>query len=152
MTESASPRWRLDHYGQESADIDGDVRAYQALGMAVARWGTHVGTGGRIALLHDGVAAKIELIEVDKVTGEMDHTAFAVDDLTAARSAALDQGFTEVTPVNRIEAARAFSCFIRSASGPLVQLISYDSCSPDIAPWKPLAADEEIDEEIEVRC
>lgn len=128
----------LDHHGRETLDIDNDVAALTAIGMTLIRWGRHVATGKRIALLHDGVASKIELMEVDGLTGRLDHIAFAVDDLVNAQGKALSGAFTEELPPFRIEAAGAWSSFVRSASGTLIQLIRYDHDSPDRAPWNSL--------------
>lgn len=125
----------IDHLGRESSDIDSDVRAFVGVGMSLIRWGVHAVTGLRIALLHDGVASKVELIEVTEMTGALDHVAYAVDDLDRWRTIAVHAGFTEEQGRFRIEAARAWSAFVRSPSGILVQYIQYESGSSDIMPW-----------------
>lgn len=133
MTDTNFPF--LDHQGLESVDIDTDVSLLQTLGMTLIRWGTHAVTGKRIALLHDGVASKIELIEVDIATGILNHTAFAVDDLNIEHTQALDSGYIEERPPFRLDAAHAHTAFIRTSAGTLIQLVQYDAHSPDCAPW-----------------
>lgn len=133
MTTPNSPF--LDHQGVESVDIESDVAALVALGMTVMRWGVHAVTGRRIALLHDGVASKTELMEVDERIGALDHTAFAVDHLPSAHRAALAAGCAEERPPFRLEAALAHTSFVRAPGGSLVQLVQYDEHSPDRAPW-----------------
>lgn len=125
----------LDHQGFESADIDADVETLVVLGMTLMRWGCHAVTGKRIALLHDGVASKIELIEVDVISGALDHTAFVVDDLATAHSRAVDAGCIEDRPPFRLDAARAHTSFVRTTAGTLIQLVQYDESSMDRAPW-----------------
>lgn len=125
----------LDHQGIETADIDADVAAFTAAGMTVLRWGTHAVTGKRIALLCDGLASKIELMEVDAVTGALDHCAFAVSDLRTEHARSLGGGSVEERAPFRLAAARALTSFIRTPAGRLVQLVQYDEDSPDRAPW-----------------
>jgi hypothetical protein len=122
----------LDHQGVESTAIDADVRLHEALGLELLRWGVHVRTGLRVALLHDGHGGKLELMEVAARTGDLDHLAYRVPELPAAHAVALAAGNTEVTPPFRLEAARADSSFVRSPGGGLVQLIAYDPGSPDL--------------------
>ena len=123
----------LDHQGIESTDIDADVAfLVGTAGMTLIRWGVHALTGRRIAMLHDGAAAKLELIEVDVAAGEFAHTAFAVDDLDAAHARAIADGAVELRAPFRIEAARATSGMLRAAGGSVLQLIRYDPDSPDL--------------------
>jgi len=130
------PGVRLDHQGLESVDIDDEVRfLVGTMGMTLIRWGEHGLTGRRVAMLHDGVASKLELIEVAEATGDYAHTAFVADDLVATHAAALQGGCTQERPVFRIDAAGADSTFVRTKAGALVQLIHYDEGSPDRAPW-----------------
>lgn len=133
MTDARLPF--LDHQGFETLDIDTDVSRLKTLGMTLIRWGTHAVTGKRIALLHDGVASKIELIEVDIATGMLNHTAFAVDQLGIEHTQALASGYIEERAPFRLHAAQAHTSFIRTSAGTLVQLIQYDEYSPDRAPW-----------------
>jgi hypothetical protein len=127
---------RLDHYGVESADIEGEVAFQQeVLGMTLMRWGTHALTGLRIAMLHDGRASKLEVIEVAAVNRALEHTAYATDDLPADYERALAGGATADRPPFRLEPALADSAFVRSRAGLLIQLICYDQDSPDRRPW-----------------
>lgn len=135
MTTS-DPTHRIDHRGTESADIEAEVDfLVNVMGMTLMRWGVHAGTGKRIALLHDAAASKVELMEVDSVTGELDHIAFAVEDLHTAHGQALRAGCTEERGPFRIDAAGADTSFVRTNGGELLQLIRYDADSPDRRPW-----------------
>lgn len=135
----------LDHQGFESVDIDADVALLTTLGMTVIRWGMHAVTGKRIALLHDGVASKIELIEVDVATGVLNHTAFAVDHLSNEHAKALNSGCIEERAPFRLDPAQAHTSFVRTSSGALLQLIQYDVHSIDRAPWDRLGVTPALD-------
>ena len=55
----------LDHVGTEETDIDARVGfLVELLGFQVLRWGVHVVTGRRIAMLADPRGTKLELMEV----------------------------------------------------------------------------------------
>lgn len=125
----------LDHQGYETVDIDAEATALTAMGMTVLRWGVHAVTGKRIALLSDGVASKIELMEVDAVTGALDHCAFAVPELGEAHARAVNNGCEEDREPFRLEAAKARTSFVRTPAGRLIQLVQYDEDSSDRAPW-----------------
>ncbi|MDV6271227.1 VOC family protein [Rhodococcus globerulus] len=133
MTDTHFPF--LDHQGFESLDIDADVSLLKTLGMKLIRWGTHAVTGKRIALLHDDVASKIELIEVDIATGMLNHAAFAVDQLNIEHTKTLDSGCIEERAPFRLDAAQAHTSFVRTRAGTLIQLVQYDGHSLDRAPW-----------------
>jgi catechol 2,3-dioxygenase-like lactoylglutathione lyase family enzyme len=124
----------LDHVGTEEPDIDARV-AFLAdvLGFRVLRWGTHVVTGLRIAMVADPRGTKLELMEVRERTGELDHVAYRVPDVDAAHAALLAAGCTELRAPFEIPAARARSSLLREAAGHQLQLITYQPDSPDLA-------------------
>jgi hypothetical protein len=109
------------------------------MGLIVWRWGIHALSGGRIAMLHDGAATKIELIEVARLDGRLAHIAFASDDVAADCLVAVGRGATCVAAPFRIEAAAATSALLTGAGAGsiLAQLIQYDPGSTDLDPWGP---------------
>lgn len=127
---------RVDHIGIETIDIDADVTSLtEVMGLTVWRWGVHTMTGGRIAMLHDGRATKLELIEVDRIDGRLAHVAFGSADVRRDCLAAVDRGVASIVEPFRIEAAAATSALLRGSGSTLIQLIQYDSDSPDVDPW-----------------
>jgi catechol 2,3-dioxygenase-like lactoylglutathione lyase family enzyme len=126
----------LDHVALEETDIEAAVALHvDVLGFALLRWGRHVATGRRIAMLADPHGGKVELIEVEVVTGELAHIAYRTGgpaDLDAAHAALLHAGCTELNPPFRLEPAKARTSFVRDAAGRRVQLIAYDPDSPDL--------------------
>jgi catechol 2,3-dioxygenase-like lactoylglutathione lyase family enzyme len=124
----------LDHVGTEEPDIDARVGFLVGLlGFRVLRWGVHVVTGRRIAMLADPRGTKLELMEVAERTGELEHVAYRVADVDAAHACLLAAGCTEERPPFDIPPARARSSLLREAAGHRLQLISYEPGSPDIA-------------------
>ncbi|AQA03305.1 hypothetical protein BVC93_13765 [Mycobacterium sp. MS1601] len=135
----------FDHAGIESLDIEADVALYTlAMGLRLVRWGSHRTTGRRIAMMHDGMGVKLELIEVAVRDGAWAHIAFRSSDVATDHDRAVAAGFLSVQGCTRIEPALATTAFVRSPSGTLVQLIQYDDASPDLvtpegvttAPWR----------------
>ncbi|RZS82676.1 hypothetical protein EV189_3071 [Motilibacter rhizosphaerae] len=123
----------LDHVGTEEADIDARVRFLtQVLGHRLLRWGTHVVTGRRIAMLADPAGMKLELMEVDAVRGELDHVAYRVPDVDAAHAALLASGCTEIRAPFDLLAARARSSLLAEPTGSRLQLVAYAPDSPDL--------------------
>lgn len=124
----------LDHVGTEESDIDGRVDfLVDVLGFRVLRWGQHVVTGRRIAMLADPGGTKLELMEVEERGGELDHVAYRVGDVDAAHAVLLAAGCTELQAPFEIEAARARSSLVREPAGHTLQLICYRPDSPDLA-------------------
>lgn len=124
----------LDHVGTEEPDIDGRVGfLVEMLGFRVLRWGVHVVTGRRIAMLADPRGTKLELMEVPERTGELDHVAYRVTDVDAAHACLLATGCTEERAPFEIPPAMARSSLLREAAGHRLQLISYQAGSPDLA-------------------
>jgi catechol 2,3-dioxygenase-like lactoylglutathione lyase family enzyme len=125
----------LDHVGTEEPDIDARVGfLVDVLGFRVLRWGTHVLTGLRIAMLADPLGTKLELMEVRERSGDLDHVAYRVADVDAAHAVLLAAGCTEVRAPFDIPPARARSSLLREASGHQLQVIAYAPDSPDLAP------------------
>lgn len=124
----------LDHVGTEETDIDARVGfLVELLGFRVLRWGVHVVTGRRIAMLADPRGTKLELMEVVERTGELDHVAYRVADVDAAHALLVAAGCTEERAPFDIPPARARSSLLREAAGHRLQLISYREGSPDLA-------------------
>lgn len=122
----------FDHVGIESLNIEAEVAWYEReFGARLLRWGTHVRTGLRIAMLALP-ETKLELVEVAEQTGEWTHTAYRVPDVPAARDRLVAGGATVLSEPFRIEAAMAESCLLRTPGGASLQLISYDPGSPDL--------------------
>jgi len=104
----------------------------EVLGFRVLRWGTHVVTGRRIAMLADPRGTKLELMEVAERTGALDHVGYRVADVDAAHATLLAVGCTELRAPFEIPAARARSSLLREAAGHQLQLIAYRPGSPDL--------------------
>jgi hypothetical protein len=123
----------VDHTGWETLDIEGEAEFLSAsLGMYLIRWGMHAETGLRIALLDDGFASKVELIEVPELTGRYAHTALLVADVAAAHRELLERGCTEQRAPFHLEAAGAVTSFVQTPPGRLIQLIRYEADSADL--------------------
>jgi predicted enzyme related to lactoylglutathione lyase len=123
----------LDHVGTEEPDIDARVGfLVGALGFRVLRWGVHVVTGQRIAVLADPRGTKLELMEVAERTGELEHVAYRVADVDTAHAALLETGCTEERAPFEIPPALARSSLLREPAGHRLQLISYRPGSPDL--------------------
>jgi 4-hydroxyphenylpyruvate dioxygenase-like putative hemolysin len=123
----------LDHVAIETTDIEADVAVLtQTLGLTELRWGVHVLTGKRIAMLGDSTGMKLELIETPTPDGSLAHVAFEVPDVGAAAAAAIGAGCLSETGLLRIPAAMASVAQVRSTAGTALQFIRYEAGSPDI--------------------
>lgn len=123
----------FDHVGTEEIDIDSRVRFLtEVLGHRVLRWGTHVVTGRRIAMLADPAGVKLELMEVDALLGALDHVAYRVPDVDAAHADLLAAGCAELRTPFDLTAAKARSSLLQEPTGARLQLISYAPDSPDL--------------------
>ncbi|MFF5262802.1 VOC family protein [Actinomadura viridis] len=133
MTPAGALDAVLDHVATEETDIDARVAFHVGvLGFRVLRWGAHVETGGRIAMLGRGGGAKIELIEVGAPRGDLAHIGYRVPDVRAAHARLLDAGCVEDRAPFRLDAAMADTSFVRDPSGGRLQLITYAPGSPDL--------------------
>jgi hypothetical protein len=123
----------LDHIAVETADIDGDVAVLVGtLGLTTVRWGIHVRTGNRIAMLVDRTGMKLELIETPSPDGTLAHIAFEVADVEVAEATAVEAGCLGDIGLIHISAAAAFATQVRSTAGTAFQFIRYEAGSPDL--------------------
>src|SRR5207302_606620 len=101
--------------------------------MRLIRVGTLRRTGQRIAMLGDGTGVKLELIE-DVLCGapRLAHLAFQVDGVDAVRKELTELGWEPVSGPNELPDARARSALLRDGGGLLLQVIRYESDSPDL--------------------
>jgi hypothetical protein len=127
------PNGVLDHIAVETVDIDGDVAVLtRTLGLATVRWGIHVRTGKRIAMLVDRTGMKLELIETPSPDGTLAHIAFEVADVELSQATAVDAGCLGDIGLIRIAAAGALATQVRSKAGTAFQFIRYEAGSPDL--------------------
>jgi hypothetical protein len=123
----------LDHIAVETVDIDGDVAVMtRTLGLTTVRWGVHVRTGGRIAMLVDRTGMKLEMIETPTPDGTLAHIAFEVADVEAAEATAVEAGCLGDLGLIRITAAAALATQVRSTAGTAFQFIRYEAGSTDL--------------------
>lgn len=123
----------FDHAAVESLDIGADVAFYvDVLGGTLLRWGSHVKTGLRVAMISVNPGVKIELMEVRELTGELVHTAFRAEDGGELERLVSASGCPVVAGPFRIDGARADACSLVAPGGSVIQLISYDADSPDL--------------------
>jgi Glyoxalase/Bleomycin resistance protein/Dioxygenase superfamily len=129
----------LDHVATVEPDIDSAVtRHVELLGFRLLRWGRHIATGRRIAMLADTSGSKVELIEIDAGAGveearrQLAHVAYRTGDVDRLHAVLLAAGFAELRPPGRLEPARARTSLLRDPAGAQLQLISYDPDSPDL--------------------
>jgi hypothetical protein len=123
----------LDHIAVETVDIDGDVAVMtRTLGLTTVRWGIHVLTGKRIAMLVDRTGMKLEMIETPSPDGSLAHIAFEVADVESAEATAVKAGCLGGVGLIRIPAAAAVATQVRSTAGTAFQFIRYEAGSPDL--------------------
>ncbi len=126
----------IDHVALEVADLDERVARLEALGLRVLRVGARHRTGQRIVMMGDGTGAKLELIEAS--TGQRPvfaHLALRSDDPDQAHRHLVDQGWASRSEPHDLPAARARSALVGDGAGFDVQVIAYDSDSPDTTTW-----------------
>jgi hypothetical protein len=122
----------LDHIAVETVDIDGDVAVLtRTLGLTTLRWGVHVRTGLRIAMLVDRTGMKLEMIETPTPDGTLAHIAFEVADVEGVEATAIEAGCLGDVGLIRIPAAAAVATQVRSTAGTAFQFIRYEAGSPD---------------------
>lgn len=130
---TSHPRAVLDHVAVETTDIDADVTVMtRTLGLTAVRWGVHMLTGSRIAILGDSTGMKLELIETQTPNGSLAHIAFEVTDVETAAAGAVVVGCLGEISLVRIPAAMASVSQVRSTAGTALQFIRYDVGSPDV--------------------
>jgi catechol 2,3-dioxygenase-like lactoylglutathione lyase family enzyme len=125
---------QIDHVAIGVADLDERIEFMtETLGMVLKRIGTHIATGGRIAMLADPATCfKFELVETpDRQLGFM-HVAYRTDDVPATFDALVSRGLKPRRPPFRLEAGRAVTAMLEDSSGMDLQIIAYDGDSPDL--------------------
>jgi catechol 2,3-dioxygenase-like lactoylglutathione lyase family enzyme len=131
----------LDHVALAVPGLDAAVaRHVDLLGYRLLRRGTHVVTGGGIAMLAGAGGAKVELIEGSDP--DLAHVAYRAAEpaaLDAAHARLCAAGYVELSAPFRLEPARARTSFLSDPAGHRVQLVAYDPDSPDLVP-DPLGA------------
>jgi catechol 2,3-dioxygenase-like lactoylglutathione lyase family enzyme len=124
---------QMDHVALAVKDLDERIAFLTGtLGMTLKRIGTHVKTGGRIAMIADGNGFKLELIEMPDAEPGLNHVAYRVEDVDAAYRKLLEDGCTSIRPPHPIAAAKADSALVEDATGLQVQIIKYAPDSPDL--------------------
>lgn len=125
----------LDHVALVVPALDAAVvRHVGLLGHRLLRRGTHVATGGGIAMLADAGGGRTELIE--GTDPDLAHVAYRASDpaaLDAAHTRLCGAGYVELAAPFRLEPARARTSFLRDPDGHRIQLVAYDPDSPDLA-------------------
>lgn len=130
---------KLDHVAIEVTDLDEHIRQLvDNCGMRLLRMGARFSTGQRIAMLGDGTGSKLELIESTTISEKAPafaHLAFHVEDASAEADRLDDAGWTKKRDTHRLDAARAETALLTTREGLDVQVIAYDSDSPDDVRW-----------------
>ena len=128
---------RLDHVALEVDELERHIELMSRSGLLrLIRMGTLGRTGQRIAMLGDGTGTKVELIEDPTASSpRLAHLAFAVENVDDARATLLDGGWEAVRGPNDLPAARARSALLRDGRGLMLQVITYQDDSPDLARW-----------------
>ena len=124
---------QLDHVALAVTDLDERIAFLTTqLGMTLKRIGTHVKTGGRIAMIADANGFKMELIEMPDAEPGLQHLAYRVEDVDASYRQLLDAGCTSIRPPHGLAAAKATTALVQDRSSLQIQLIKYDPDSPDL--------------------
>ena len=127
---------RFDHVAVEVADIENTMQSLrEATGLEILREGSRYSTGQRIVMRGDERGIKIELIESDTTKPTFAHVAFRVDrpaSVDLAADSMADAGWTLKTPPHNLLHAKARSALLADNSGMHVQVIAYNSDSPDV--------------------
>lgn len=128
---------RLDHVALEVDELERHIELMCESGLLrLIRMGTLGRTGQRIAMLGDGSGTKVELIEDPTASSpRLAHLAFAVEDVDDARAALLEKGWEGLRGPNELSAAKARSALLRDRRGLMLQVITYQDNSPDLARW-----------------
>ncbi len=128
----------IDHVALEVTNLDQRIRALGQAGLQVLRFGTRYSTGQRIVMMGDGTGTKLELIEISDKSlhgAEFAHIALRTDDVDNAFVTLKSAGWKGTSEPHELAAARARSALLDSGDGLLVQLISYETDSPDTITW-----------------
>lgn len=111
----------IDHLGILVDDIDANVGIYETLGLPVGAIETVEDFGVKIAFIRVD-STLVELVEpldndVPPNTAELDHVAFAVDDLEAALSTLKDQDIPLADEEPRPGAGESVVAFLEAEAG-----------------------------------
>ena len=71
-TGDAAPHYGLEHFGFDSADLDGDIKRLSGLGATLLEGPTQIPNGPRIAFMQGPDDTRLELIEARKIAGGSD--------------------------------------------------------------------------------
>ncbi len=124
---------QMDHVALAVKDLDERIAFLTGtLGMTLKRIGTHVKTGGRIAMIADANGFKLELIEMPDAEPGLQHVAYRVEDVDAAYRRLLADGCTPIRPPHPLAAAKAETALVEDAAKLQIQVIKYDPDSPDL--------------------
>jgi catechol 2,3-dioxygenase-like lactoylglutathione lyase family enzyme len=124
---------QLDHVALGVRDLDERIAFLTGtLGMTLKRIGTHMKTGGRIAMIADQAGFKLELIEVPPSEPLFQHLAYRVADVEAAYASLVAQGCRGLRSPAPIPPAKAMSALVEDQTGVQIQVIKYAPDSPDL--------------------
>ncbi|MEO7372447.1 MAG: VOC family protein [Terrimesophilobacter sp.] len=127
------PTFPLDHIAIGTDRYDDTLQLLvMDLGMVEGRHGTHFSTGNRIVMLRSPDGSMIELVESATPAALM-HLAYRVEDVEQSVAALQSAGLQEVRPPHALDAAKAETALLVHVSGLQIQVIKYESDSPDLA-------------------
>lgn len=119
----------IDHLGVLVDDIEGNTEIYETLGLEVGAIETVEDFDVRIAFIRVGEVL-VELVEpldedLPENTAELDHIAFAVDDIEAALSTLKEHDVPLADEEPRPGAGESIVAFLeeRAANGVLIELV-----------------------------
>src|SRR5262249_29399721 len=130
---------KMDHVALEVGDIDYYIDQLVGTGgMKLLRRATALRSGTRMAMVGDPTGMKIELIENrDAPMGppKFMHVTCSSGDAEATGKGLVDKGWTwERGPID-LKEAQARSVLVSDGQGFEMQLLTYQSTSPDIVEW-----------------
>jgi len=128
---------RIDHVAIEVSDLDRFIDQLVATGgMRLLRRGSAKRTGQRLAMVGDAMGMKFELIENPAATAPRYlHVAFRTADVAQSLASLAERGWRHERGPFRLEEAKAQSGLVSDGNGFEVQVLTYDSDSPDIVEW-----------------
>src|SRR5262245_2796779 len=130
---------RLDHVAIEVNDLDYYIdQLVRTGGMKLLRRATAKRTGTRMAMVGDPAGMKLELIENKDATGTVPrflHVAFRSGDVDKTASSLVDKGWKWERGPIELEEAQARSVLLSDNRGLELQVLTYQSTSPDIVEW-----------------
>ncbi len=129
----------MDHVAIEVADIDRYIDLLVGTGgMKLLRRATALRTGTRMAMVGDPNGMKLELIENAEATvPRYLHVAFRSADAEDTAKDLIDKGWSVTRGPVELKDAQARSMLLSDPSGFELQVLTYQSTSPDIVEWSP---------------